>query len=393
MIGFDDAVQLISGLARPLGTETVRLAEGHGRILAKPVSARLASPRSDVSGMDGYAVRDADITALPAPLRIIGEAFPGAGFAGPMERGAAVCIFTGAPLPAGADRVVIQEDVRREGDVVLIESAGAGRNIRAAGSDFREGEVLVEQGTLLGPRALVAAAAADIDAVEVYRRPRVRVLTTGDELAEAGTAHTLPGTIPDSVSTGLTALAREWGGEPVGHARLRDDLGWMRERAAAFLDGADLLVVAGGASVGERDFAKAMFGDRLELLFSKVAMKPGKPVWLGRAGEALVMGLPGNPTSALVTARLLLAPLLAGLIGRDPARALTWYWAPIAEALGPTGDRETFSRARWEGATVRLLPNQDSGAQKTLASAELLVRRRAGVGGYAAGELLDVLSF
>lgn len=393
MISFDEATALVAGVARPLGVESVKLNDAHGRVLARPVTAEVASPPADVSAMDGYAVRDADVAALPARLRVTGESFAGQGFAGQVEPGTAVRIFTGAPVPSGADRVVIQENVLREGDVATIRSLGSGRNIRAAGSDFAQGDVLLEAGTLLGPRALVAAAAADVAEALVYRRPRLKLIATGDELAAPGAARGRPGAIPESVSFGVAALAREWGAEPMGGLHLADDLETMRSQVGAALDGADLLVVTGGASVGERDFAKAMFGERLDLVFSKVSMKPGKPVWLGRAGGTLVMGLPGNPTSALVTARLLLAPLLAGLTGRAPADALAWRKAPLLDPLGPAGDRETFSRARWESGGVRLLANQDSGAQKMLVAADLLVRRPAGDRGFEAGAPVEVLSF
>jgi molybdopterin molybdotransferase len=299
-------------------------------------------------------------------------------------------IFTGAPVPRGADRIVMQEEVERDGDVALLGEAGLGRHIRARGSDFAKGDVLVEPGRRLDPRALVAAAGADLAEVEVWRHPRLVVLGTGDELAEPGAA--APGTIPDSATLGVAALAAEWGAEVIARKRLKDDLPALKRAAAEALAAADLVVVTGGASVGERDFAKAMF-EGLELIFSKVAIRPGKPVWLGRAGGRLVIGLPGNPTSAIVTARLLLAPLLAGLTGRAPAEALRWRSAPLAEGLGPCDGRETFVRANYDAETVRPLPNQDSSAQKTLADAPLLIRRRAGAPGAAKGERVEVLDF
>ncbi|HYZ61978.1 MAG TPA: molybdopterin molybdotransferase MoeA [Acetobacteraceae bacterium] len=393
MISFDEAVALVCETARPLGRETVPLAQAHGRVLARDVIAQVSSPPADSSAMDGYALRERGLATLPAAFRIVGESFPGRGFTGRVEPGTAVRIFTGAPVPAGADRVVIQENVRREGDVAIVDEAGSGPNIRLAGSDFAAGEVLVDAGALLGPRALVAAAAADLSEVEVWRRPRLRLLATGDELAEPGTVRARPEAIPESVSFGVMALAREWGAEPLGRLRMADDLALMQPEARAALEDADLVVVTGGASVGERDFARAMFGEALELVFSKVAMKPGKPVWLGRIGEVLVMGLPGNPTSALVTARLLLAPLLMGLTGGEPRLALGWQTARLLEPIGPAGDRETFSRGVWDGDGVRLPLNQDSGAQKTLAKAEILVRRPAGEQSFGAGDTVQVISF
>jgi molybdopterin molybdotransferase len=393
MISFDKAVELATDAAHPLGVETVALAAAHGRVLASPVVAQVSSPAQHVSAMDGYAVRDADVGELPARLPVAGQAFAGRGHTGPLPAGATVRIFTGAPVPDGTERVVIQENVRREGGCAIVLALGGSRNIRAAGSDFAAGELLIEAGALLNPRAIVAAAAADLAQVEVFRRPRVRLLATGDELAEPGTARSRPQAIPESVSFGVAALARDWGADTAEPVRVADDLELLEREAQAALDGIDILVVTGGASVGERDFAKAMFGDALELIFSKVAIKPGKPVWLGRIGATLILGLPGNPTSALVTARLFLAPLLAGMSGRPPQDALRWWRLPLAEPVGPTGDRETFSRARLDGERLSLLPNQDSGAQKMLVAADLLVRRPAGVLGYGEGELLNALEF
>lgn len=395
MIDFDEAVALVAAAAAPLGRERVRLSQAHRRVLAEPVVAQVDAPRCHASAMDGYAVRDGDLERLPTRLRIVGESFPSRGWNGVLDRGECVRIFTGAPLPAGADRVIVQEIVRREGETaVFAEPPGSGRHVRGRGSDFEAGDVLLEPHRLLDPRALVAAAGADLDELAVFRRPRLAILATGDELAEPGEARALPQSLPESVSCGVAALAEEWGAELVLRRRLRDDLPAMEAAAAAALDSADLVVVTGGASVGERDFARAMFAPAgLELIFSKVAIKPGKPIWLGRAASRLVMGLPGNPTSALVTARLLLAPLLCGLGGRDPRRALAWRTAPLAEALAPCGGRETFVRACREGEEVRPLPNQDSSAQRTLAAADILIRSRAGAPARAAGQEVDVLDF
>lgn len=390
MIGFDEAIELLAGVAGPLGTERVPLDQADGRVLAEPVLAGIASPRTDVSTMDGYAVASAP---AGASARVIGESFPGAGFAGEVRQGEAVRIFTGAPTPEGAGRVIIQENVDRDGDAILIREVGKNGNLRRAGSDFTVGEQLVGTGAVLGPRSLVAAAAADRAEVTVYRRPRMKLIATGDELVDPGVAGTRPDAVPESVSFGVAAMARRWGAETVGKERLKDDLGTMRRAAEAALAGADLVVVTGGASVGDRDFARAMFGEELVLIFSKVAIKPGKPVWLGRVGEIVVLGLPGNPTSAMVTARLFLAPLLAGMSGRNPDTALTWAPVPLAQPVGPAGDRETFSRARIEEGRLVLLENQESGAQRTLVSADLLARRPAGVRSYSAGDWVDTLPF
>lgn len=395
MITFDEALARVLALAEPLGAEDVPLAEAHGRMLAAPVAALVSSPPADVSAMDGYAVREADLAALPATLRVAGESFAGLGYAGAVEPGSCVRIFTGAPLPPGADRVIVQEVVRREGDTAIFEAPlSPARHIRTAGSDFRAGDVLLDQSTLLGPRQLVAVAAADLDRLSVWRRPRVMVLSTGDELAAPGTARNRPQSIPESISFGVAALAEAWGASFIGSVALADRLEEMAQAAALALRDADIVVVTGGASVGDRDFAKPMFdGEELELAFSKVAIKPGKPAWLGRARGRIVLGLPGNPTSAMVTARLFLAPLVAGLVGRDPRTALLWRRRALANALPPTGERETFARGIAEGATVRVLSNQDSGAQKTLADCDVLVRLPPGGVAVEAGRPVDILDF
>jgi molybdopterin molybdotransferase len=389
VIGFDDAAALVAEAARPMGAEFVELAEAKGRILAAPVIAQVDAPPSDVSAMDGYAARDAD---LPGRLTVAGESLPGRFYPAPIEVGECVRIFTGAPVPQGADRVVIQENVRREGEIAYFETPGPAAHIRKRGSDFARGDVLLEPGRLIDARALVAAAGGDLAAVEVWRRPRLAIIGTGDELVAPGSAATMEGAIPESVSLGVAAFAEDWGAQVVARRRLADDLQALEAGAAEALAIADVVVVTGGASVGERDFAKAMFEPSgLELIFSKVAIKPGKPVWLGRADGKFVVGLPGNPNSALVTARLFLAPLLHGLTGRAPA--LRWRQMRLAEGLGATGNRETFYRGATAGEAVRPLSNQDSGAQSTLAAADLLIRRRAGAPAAEAGENVHVIDF
>ena len=395
MISFDQAATIVGDIAKPLGSELVAIGEAHRRVLAEPVVARVDSPPSDVSAMDGYAVRDEDLLSLPARLRVVGESFAGSGFPGSVSPGGCVRIFTGAPVPSHTDRVVIQEMVRREEDLAVIDdNPGVAKHVRGLGSDFRKGAVLVESGTRLDYRQLVAAAGADLAEVRVWRRPNILILGTGDELAAPGSAAARKGAIPESVSFGVAALAEEWGASIRDRLRLPDDLKAMEKAATQALDQADLVVVTGGASVGEKDFAKAMFErDGLELLFSKVAIKPGKPVWLGRANGKLVMGLPGNPTSALVTARLLLAPLVAGLSGLDPHAALRWRKTTLLAPLPACGDRETFVRAREFPDGVEPVSSQDSSAQKMLVEAELLLRRRAGAMPVVAGDTISSLDF
>lgn len=395
MITFDEAIELVRTVATPLGSEPVAVAEAAGRVLAKPVIARISSPRSDVSAMDGYAIRSEDLAGLPATLKISGQSFAGTAWNGEVETGACVRIFTGAPVPAGADRVVIQENVRREGDLAIIEEPqGTALHIRSRGSDFSAGEELLAAGRLLDHRTIVAAVAADLAELEVHRRPRLTILSTGDELAEPGTARAKVDAVPESVSFGVAALAGQWGANCIVRKRLQDDFASMQTAAASAVDLAGVIVVTGGASVGEKDFAKTMFEPLgLEIIFSKVSIKPGKPVWLGRAKETLVVGLPGNPTSALVTARLLLVPLLAGMSGRPLERALAWRTAPLAAPLGACGPRETFHRARLTNGAAEVLSFQDSSAQRALAEADLLVRQGANTPALDAGETVEVLDF
>ena len=394
MISFDEAAALVLDAATPLGGETIAIADAAHRVLASPVVARVDSPRADVSAMDGYAARSAD-TVAPVRLQVIGRSLPGVGFDGEVGPGQAVRIFTGAPIPAGADRVVIQEVVRLDGAEAVLDAPAVGSaHVRARGSDFAAGEELLEAGRSLDPRAMVAAGAADWPQVEVLRRPRVVVLGTGDELFEPGQAHASRFGIAESVSLGVAALAEAWGGVMVDRRRLTDELDLLKQAARQALGDADVVVVTGGASVGERDFARAMFEDcGLELIFSKVEIKPGKPVWLGHAMGSLILGLPGNPTSAMVTGRLFLAPLLAGLSGHDPYAAMSWISTQLGANLPATGDRETFYRGRYGPLGVEPLIDQDSGSQKALSTAEVLIRRRPNDPAAGPGEMVEVLEF
>ena len=394
MITFDEAAALISGITASLGTETVQLTEARGRVLAAPVHADRPSPATDVSAMDGYAVREGDLAALPESLPVAGEAFAGTPYGGGLPDRACLRIFTGAPLPDGADRVVIQEEVRREGGFAHFNlSLSKRRHVRAAGSDFQAGDLLLPAGVRLNAQRLVAAAAANLDAVEVCRRPRVAILATGDELAAPGSPPAA-GTIPESVSFGVAALAEEWGATVVSRRRCGDSLPLLRRAAEAAVNEADVVVVTGGASVGEKDFAREMFAPLgLELLFSKVAIKPGKPVWLGRAGATFIVGLPGNPTSAMVTARLFLAPLLERLSGGEAGAAWSWRTLPLVHPMGAEGDRETFHRAAVDRCGAALAVDQDSSAQRALAGSNLLIRRRPRTPAARVGDLVEVLDF
>ena len=395
MISLDEALSLIVAQAWPSADEQIPLDAAHRRVLAEPLMARGDAPRAAVSAMDGYAVVEADLAAGPVRLPVVARVFAGAADPAQLERGTCARIFTGAPVPPGADRVVIQERVQVDGDAAVFEVAPeGGRHIRPAGSDFRAGDILLEAGRRLDARALVTAAAADRDRLRVYRRPRVAILGTGDELAAPGQALEMPGAIPESVSFGVMGLAQDWGADVVGCRRLADDPEALEAAARQALDQAEVVVVTGGASVGERDFARTMFPDGvLDMVFAKVAIKPGKPVWFARAGDRLVLGLPGNPTSAMVTARLFLLPLLARLQGRRVDDELRWRTLPLAAPLGAAGSRESFVRAHWDDAGLTALGNQDSGAQGALAAADWLIRCPAGQPALGCGAMVSALPF
>ena len=391
-ITLNQALEIVGRAAVPLASQQVSLIGASGRVLAAPVIATFDSPRSDVSMMDGYAVR-ADEARSEGVFDVIGTLAAGARFDGAVGVGQAVRIFTGAALPTGADQVVIQENVTLDGDrMTIAEAPGAARFVRARGSDFGTDEIVVAAGIRLTPGALVAAAGAGADRVDVVRRPRVITLATGNELRALGEAF---GTdrIPDSIGPGLTAMLDAMGAEVIGHLVFGDDLATLQAAAEDAVARADLVVVTGGASVGARDHAKAMFAPLgMELLFSKVKIKPGKPVWLGRVGATLVMGLPGNPGSALVTARLLLAPLVAGMLGQKTPPPLVWINLPLGAPIPATGDRETFLRATLIDGRLMPVTNQDSGAQRVLGEASWLIRCPAGQGALAEGTLVPALA-
>lgn len=389
LISLDQAWAIIADAVGPLPCEPISLSDAAGRMLAAPVTAAFDSPRSAVSTMDGYAVGDGDA----AELRLVGTSAAGARFDGAVGAGEAVRIFTGAALPDGASRVVMQENVTANGDRITINATSAATFVRQRASDFAAGDEVVSAGSLLTPGALVAAAGAGASSVQVTRRPRVLTIATGDELVPVA-APLDPEHIPDSLAPGLTALIAAMGAQMLGHQLIGDDLPALEVAAASAVSHCDLVVVTGGASVGARDHAKAMFAPLgMELLFSKVAIKPGKPVWLGRVGETLVMGLPGNPSSAMVTARLLLTPLVARLLGQHDPAPIDWLTLPLGAPLPATDDRETFIRATLGPAGLIPLANQDSGGQRALGQARWLIRCPARQGPLDSGTIVQALSF
>jgi molybdopterin molybdotransferase len=366
--------------ADALAVETVRLDDALGRVLAEDLAALRTQPPAAVSAMDGYAVQAADVATASATLTLIGEVAAGHPFEGEVKAGQAARIFTGGVMPAGADTVVIQELTTREGDIVTIQKATAkGRNVRGQGIDFSQGNVLLRKGRRLSERDVMLAAAMNHARLPVYRRPKVAVLGTGDELVAPG-SQPGPGEIVYSNGFAILAMARTAGGEVSDYGIARDrieDIAAAVRRARDW--GADVLVTSGGASVGEHDLVqRALASEGLELSFWRVALRPGRPMMHGRLGGMHVLGVPGNPVSAYVCAFLFLVPLIGRLTGRSDAEHL-----PEPARLGcdlPANDeRADYLRATLEMAADGLVATpvsaQDSSLMAPLARAHCLVIR------------------
>jgi molybdopterin molybdotransferase len=381
-----DAIARIVAGVSPLPAEDAAIAAASGRVLAADLAARRSQPPFPASAMDGYAVRAAD-GVLGATLRVVGTAPAGRSFAGTVSAGEAVRIFTGAPVPEGADTILIQEDAEPlpDGAIRVREAAVLGRHVRRAGLDFAEGSILLYAGTRLGFRDVSLAAAMGYDAVPVRRRPRVALIATGDELVPPGV---LPG--PDQIvasnAVGLAALVASLGGEARDLGIVRDDAGAIAAvvRDAAALP-ADIIVTLGGASVGEHDLAQmALENAGMRLDFWKVAIRPGKPLMFGtipaggRAEPVRVLGLPGNPVSTLVGGLVFLAPLVSALLGApypDPTEpALLAVDVPANDARADYV-RATFAAAADGLPRVTPLAPQDSSMLSTLAAADCLLIR------------------
>lgn len=389
----EEARQRILADAFRLGVESVRLTESLGRCLAEPVVAGRAQPPFAASAMDGWAIRRADY-APGARFRVVGESAAGAAYPHPVGAGEAVRIFTGAPLPADADLVIIQEEAVRDGNEVRCDAGEDPRaNVRPAGGDFKPGDLLLEAGLVIDPWRLSLIAAAGRAEVSVARRPRVAVLATGDELVSPGTTPR-PDQIFESGSFSLAALIEAWGGEAVRHCAQGDDA--QAIAAAVAPAEVDLIVTIGGASVGDYDLVKpALHTLGLALSVETIALRPGKPTWSGRLADGRrVLGLPGNPASALVCAELFLKPLLAALAGADPGVRLVP--ARLAIPLPSGGPREHWMRASLstdpEGRTIATpFPDQDSSLVSVFARADALLRRAIGAPAAATGDLIEVL--
>lgn len=391
-----DAYAAVLKDAAALPEETVALNDAHHRTLSRDLAALRTQPPAAMSAMDGYAVRAAD-AVIGARLNVIGEVAAGRPFNEAIGAGQAARIFTGGVIPDGADAVVIQEDTARDGDVVIVnEAIAAGKNVRNAGIDFREGDVLLPRGTLLNDRALALAAGMNHPRLPVHRRPRIAILATGDELVAPGSA-LAPGQIIYSNVFALSALARSEGAAIV-------DLGIARDTLASTTDGirrardagADVLVTTGGASVGDHDLVQAALkAEGTHMAFWKIALRPGKPMMHGRLGPMRVLGLPGNPVSSYICAYLFLVPLIRALSGRTDVDHVLEQ-AVLGRDLPANDKRQDHLRARLttggEGLPVATsVGAQDSSLVANLAAADALIIRPPFAPAAPAGSTCSIL--
>lgn len=395
LIAVADARARILDALTPTVPERVSLGKALGRVLAEDAVARRTQPPSDLSAMDGYAVRASDVAAVPAKLRVVGEAAAGGAYERALMPGEAVRVFTGAPLPEGADAIVIQENTERYGDVVIArEAAAAGAHVRGAGLDFKEGATGLRAGRRLSSADIAFAAAMNLPVVIARKRPKIAFFSTGDELVLPG-ATPGPHQIVSANNDGLAALIEEAGGIPHDLGIIADDVHAIQSAGRHALD-CDMLVTLGGASVGDHDLVqKALAEDGLSVDFWRIAMRPGKPLMFGRYRELPMLGLPGNPVSALVCAHLFLAPAIAKFQGGTPR--IRTMLAKLGRSLPENDRREDYLRATLVEASGDLpvatpFSKQDSSMLSLMSAADCLVIRLPGAAAAKAGDVVTVMT-
>lgn len=379
MISVEEALARITAAFRPLEPERVPLTQALGRVLAADVKAGVSQPPVAVSAMDGYAVRAADIESVPVTLRVTGAAPAGQAFTGVVKPGEAVRIFTGGPVPEGADAIVIQENTKAGGaSVTVLERPTPGRFIRPAGLDFKAGETGLAKGRRLTARDIGLAAAMNVAELPVTRKPRVAVLATGSELVPPGGSPG-PSQIISSNGPAMAAFIAAQGAEAVDLGIAGDSIAALKS-AGERAKGMDLLVTTGGVSVGDHDLVREAFAEiGFSADFWQVAMRPGKPLLFGRIGEMPVLGFPGNPVSAIVCAVVYLRPAIAVMLGAE-AETAPLRSARLARDLGANDHRQDYLRAKlsFDGqghAVAEPYERQDSSMLAFLAGADCLVLR------------------
>lgn len=393
LLPVDDAIAaILKRVPAPQG-ETVPLQEAAGRVLFAPIIATHDQPPFNASAMDGYALRAADIVD-GHNLSVIGTSQAGAGFAGTVGPGEAVRIFTGAPVPEGADTVIMQEEAVVNGSMVRFTvPARRGHSVRPRGNDFATGQPLVAPGARLGPMHLAVAAAANMGELSVAKRPRIALLATGDELVLPG-AELGPDQIVASNSFGLAPLLAPYAETVSDHGIARDDRSALRSKLVEIFAGEpDILVTTGGASVGDHDIVQEILLELgVTLDFWRINMRPGKPLMFGMRGKTLIFGLPGNPVSAMVTALVFIRPALRKWLGyAEPTR---WH-LPLASATPPNTARRHFMRARLvhttTGPVLEPISQTDSGHTSSLAAADMLIIQPENDPGQPAGTIVEAM--
>jgi len=390
----DALAQILAG-GTPVPMETVELMKATGRVLAEEVISKRTQPPFNVSAMDGFAIRAIDLPGLPTSLKLVGQSAAGHGFAGSIGAGESVRIFTGAPIPEGADAIIIQENTRHDAtSVTILEGQPDPEHMRLKGSDFAINQRLVEPGRHLTSRDVTLAAAGGHATLKVHRKPRVAILATGDELVLPGEP-VGPDQIICSNPFGLAAIVEGAGGDPEFLGIARDDRAHLAEMCAQ-ARGADILITIGGASVGDHDLVGPVLQDMgLDLGFWKIAMRPGKPLMSGRLEHLHVLGLPGNPVSSLICARIFLVPLIE-LLGGGAISSDQTTVARTTVPLSANGPRQHYMRATKETdaagiVEVTPVPSQDSALLAHLAMANCLIVRPPADAAKAAGDAIEIL--
>jgi molybdopterin molybdotransferase len=395
MTPVDQALSAVLAELKCLASETVSLDQAHGRVLGTDACAVLNYPPSDMSAMDGYAVIASDTRDCPATLRQIGESQAGNRFHGEVASGQTVRIFTGAPLPRGANAVVMQENVTADGDQITInEPVSPDHFIRPLGMDYKAGDCLLKAGSRITARAVGLLASANVTQVNVVRRPKIAYLATGDELVMPG-QQIGPDQIISSNSIALDAYIRAFGGEPYNLGIARDTPQSLRE-ALSRLDDSDFLVTIGGASVGDYDLVRQVLGEEgLEMSFYRVAMRPGKPLISGKIAGIPLLGLPGNPVSAGITALLFLRPAIERMLGLNVTTELVMQ-AELGCDLGPNDKRQDYLRAELSRDSAQKLiampySKQDSAMMANFTRADCLIIRPPDITAAQKGDTIDIV--